>query len=142
MEKDSLLEAFFEMPRWEAAINKGLLKDIDKGVLAKLCSPDGRADMCKELEDGTYVVQPPHTAKIPKDDPGEFRTVYVNEPRDRVMLAIANDLLFDKMPGSVHPRCMSYLKGVGCGKVVKEASERVVNAKGRDLGFVTSSIAA
>lgn len=133
--KDSLLEAFFEMPRWEAAINKGLLKDIDKGVLAKLCSPDGRADMCKELEDGTYVVQPPHTAKIPKDDPGEFRTVYVNEPRDRVMLAIANDLFFEKMPGSVHPRCMSYLKGIGCGKVVKEASERVVNAKGRDLGF-------
>jgi len=133
--KDTLLEAFFEMDRWEAAINKGLVKDINKGVLAKLCSPDGRADMCKELEDGTYVIQPPHTAKIPKDDPGEFRTVYVNEPKDRVMLAIANDLLFDKMPGSVHPRCMSYLKGVGCGKVVKEASERVVNAKGHDLGF-------
>lgn len=133
--KDSLLEAFFEMPRWEAAINKGLLKDIDKGVLAKLCSPDGRADMCKELEDGTYVIQPPHTAKIPKDDPGEFRTVYVNEPKDRVMLAIANDLFFEMMQGSVHPRCMSYLKGIGCGKVVKEASERVVSAKGRDLGF-------
>ena len=135
MEKDSLLEAFFEMPRWEAAINKGLLKDIDKGVLARLCSPDGRAEMCKELEDGTYVIQPPHTAKIPKDDPGEFRTVYVNEPKDRILLAIANDLLFEKMPGAVHPRCMSYLKGVGCGKVVKEASERVVRARGADLGF-------
>ena len=135
MEKDSLLEAFFEMPRWEAAINKGLLKDIDKGVLARLCSPDGRAEMCEELESGTYVIRPPHTAKIPKDDPGEFRTVYVNEPKDRILLTIANDLLFEKMPGAVHPRCMSYLKGVGCGKVVKEASQRVVEAKGRDLGF-------
>ena len=28
--KDSLMEAFFEMDRWEAAIEKGLLKDIDK----------------------------------------------------------------------------------------------------------------
>lgn len=133
--KDSLLEAFFEMPRWEAAINKGLLKDIDKGVLARLCSPEGRADMCERIENGTYAVRPPHTAKIPKDEPGEFRTVYVNEPEDRVLLAIANDLLFEKMPGSVHPRCMSYLKGIGCGKVVKEASQKVVEAKGHDLGF-------
>lgn len=136
MEKDTLLEAFFEMPRWEAAINKGLLKDIDKGVLARLCSPDGRADMCKELEDGMYVIQPPHTAKIPKDDPGEFRTVYVNEPRDRVLLAIANDLLFEKMEGCVHPRCMSYLKGIGCGKVVKEASREIMKAgHGGAFGF-------
>lgn len=135
MEKDNLLEAFFEMPRWEAAINKGLLKDIDKGVLARLCSPDGRAEMCREIEDGTYEIQPPHTAKIPKDDPGEFRTVYVNEPKDRILLAIANDLLFDKMRDFIHTRCMSYLKGIGCGRVVKDASELVVNAKDKWIGF-------
>lgn len=133
--KDNLLMAFFEMDRWEAAINKGLFKDINKGVLARLCSPDGRADMCKAIEDGTYTIQPPHTAKIPKADPGEFRTVYVNEPMDRVLLIIANDLLFDKMPGSVHPRCMSYLKGIGCGKVVQEVSDLVVKSKGREIGF-------
>lgn len=126
--KDSLLEAFFEMPRWEAAINKGLLKDIDKGVLARLCSPEGRADMCERLENGTYTIQPPHTALIPKDEPGEFRTVYINEPEDRVLLAIANDLLFEKMPGAVHSRCMSYLKGIGCGRVVQEASREVQKA--------------
>lgn len=107
MEKDTLLEAFFEMPRWEAAINKGLLKDIDKGVLARLCSPEGRAEMCEQIENGTYEIQPPHTAKIPKDDPGEFRTVYVNEPKDRILLAIANDLLFDKMREFIHPRCIN-----------------------------------
>lgn len=135
MEKDSLLEAFFEMPRWEAAINRGLLKDIDKGVLARLCSPEGRGDLCERIENGTYVIRPPHTAKIPKDDPGEFRTVYVNEPEDRVVLAIANDLFFEKMPGSVHPRCMSYLKGIGCGKVVKECRDEVVKATRNDIGF-------
>ena len=134
--RDSLLEAFFEMPRWEAAINKGLLKDINKGVLARLCSPEGRADMCERLENGTYEIKPPHTAKIPKDEPGEFRTVYVNEPEDRVLLAIANDLLFEKMEGSVHPRCMSYLKGIGCGRVVQEASKEVMKAGHRGtFGF-------
>ena len=133
--KDSLLEAFFELPHWEAAINKGLLKDIDKGVLARLCSPEGRADMCERLENGTYVIKPPHTAKIPKDEPGEFRTVYVNEPEDRVLLAIANDLLFEKMQGSVHPRCMSYLKGIGCGRVVQEASREVMKHGKGTIGW-------
>ena len=133
--KDSLLEAFFEMDRWEAAIEKGLLKDIDKGTLARLCTPEGRLDMCRRLEGGTYAIKPPHTARIPKDEPGEYRTVYVNEPEDRILLAIANDLLFEKMPGAVHPRCMSYLKGVGCGKVVQEASREAVRGKGCEIGF-------
>ena len=135
METDTLLEAFFEMPRWEAAINKGFMKDIDSGVLARLCSPDGRADMCEAIENGTYEIKPPHTAKIPKEEPGEFRTVYVNEPEDRVLLIVANDLLFDKMPGSVHPRCMSYLKGIGCGRVVKEARDEVMKANSHLIGF-------
>ena len=43
---------------------------------------------------GKYEISPPHTAQIPKDN-GEFRTVYVNEPMDRVVLGIANDLRFE-----------------------------------------------
>lgn len=123
------------MPRWEAAINKGLLKDIATPVLARLTTPEGRADMCRRIEDGTYNIRPPHTAKIPKEDPGEFRTVYVNEPEDRVLLIIANDLLFEKMPGYVHPRCKSYLKGVGCGKVVKEVSALAAGSSNNEFGF-------
>ena len=78
---------------------------------------------------GTYEIAPPHTAQIPKDTPGEWRTVYVNEGADRVLLSIANDLLFELMPDCVHPACKSYLKGVGCGKVVQEASAAIVATK-------------
>ncbi len=124
--KDIILEKFFEAGRWEYAIAKGVGKDVPKNVLYQLCLPETRAAMCKAIQNGTYEIAPPHTALIPKDTPGEFRTVYVNEGADRVLLSIANDLLFELMPDMVHPRCKSYLKGVGCGKIVKEVSSTIL----------------
>ncbi len=73
---------------------------------------------------GRYEISPPHVALIPKEG-GEFRTVYVNEPIDRVLLGIANDLLFDLVPEMIHPACKSYQRGIGCGKVVTEVSRRI-----------------
>ena len=37
--RDILLEKFFEIERWEKAIETGVDKHIDKGELRKLCSP-------------------------------------------------------------------------------------------------------
>ena len=67
--------------------------------------------MYRRIRDGKYKIMPPHTALIPKDN-GEFRTVYINEPADRILLSIANDLLFEIMPEMVHPNCKSYQKGL------------------------------
>lgn len=79
---------------------------------------------------GKYETAPPHTAQIPKEN-GEFRTVYINEPgSDRVVLGIANDLLFELMPDMVHPSCKSYQSGIGCGSVVTEASRRIAETRG------------
>lgn len=116
---------FFDGGRWEYAIAKGVGKDVPKNWLHRLCLPEVRMAMYVAIRDGMYEIAPPHTALIPKDTPGEFRTVYVNEPADRVLLSIANDLLFELMPDCVHPRCKSYLKGVGCGKVVQEVSKAI-----------------
>lgn len=126
--EDKLLEMFFDFDRWEAAIAKGIVKDVPKAVLVKLCEPEMRLKMYKAIKDGQYEIAPPHTALIPKDTPGEFRTVYVNEGADRVLLSIDNDLLFELMPDMIHPRCKSYLKGVGCGKIVKEVSSTILAA--------------
>ena len=117
---------FFDFDRWEAAIAKGIVKDVPKAALYQLCKPETRMKMYYAIKNGEYEIAPPHTAQIPKDTPGEFRTVYVNEPADRVLLSIANDLLFELMPDKVHPRCKSYLKGVGCGKIVKEVSSTIL----------------
>ena len=120
---------FFEAGRWEYAIAKGVGKDVPKNVLFQLCQEEVRMKMCEAIRTGNYEIAPPHTALIPKDTPGEFRTVYVNEAADRVLLSIANDLLFELMHDRVHPRCKSYLKGVGCGRVVQEVSRAILAAK-------------
>jgi len=124
--KDKLLEmAFTEPERWRAAIEKGLGKGINKMVLRELCSEKTRVEIYQSIRNGTYEIAPPHTAQIPKDEPGQFRTVYVNEPMDRVLLSLINDLLFDTCKDMVHPACMSYQKGLSCGTVVEQVSKNV-----------------
>lgn len=134
---DILLKKFFEPERWEYALEKGVGKDIRKCDLIQLSDPDVRVLMKRAIESGQYEIAPPHTALIPKDTPGEFRTVYVNEPMDRILLSIVNDLLFESMPEMVHPHCKSYLKGVGCGQVVMEASKvmKELAVGGQPIGF-------
>ena len=134
--EDKLLQMFFEPERWEYAIAKGIVKDVPKSVLYQLCKPEVRVRMYQAIANGTYEIAPPHTAKIPKDTPGEWRTVYVNEGADRVLLSIANDLLFELMPDCVHPACKSYLKGVGCGKVVQEVSRAICDTEPDEDGYI------
>lgn len=130
--EDKILRMFFDIERWTKAIDKGVGKDIRKSELIKLCTEDIRAAMYKSMKDGKYQIAPPHTAQIPKDN-GEFRTVYVNEPIDRIVLGIANDLLFDLCPHMIHPACKSYQSGIGCGKVVREASRCISQAKSGEI---------
>lgn len=124
---DKILQMFFDIARWEKAIEKGVSKDIRKDQLILLTDEHTRLAIADAMLKGKYEISPPHTAQIPKEN-GEFRTVYVNEPIDRVLLSIANDLLFDLMPEMIHPSCKSYQTGIGCGRVVTEVSHRIVNA--------------
>jgi hypothetical protein len=122
---DKILQMFFDIDRWTKAIEKGVFKDIRKDQLILLTNEHTRLEIADAMLRGRYQISPPHTAQIPKDN-NEFRTVYVNEPIDRVILSIANDLLFDLMPEMVHVSCKSYQTGIGCGKVVTEVSNKMV----------------
>lgn len=135
MKEDVLLKEFFSMERWQHAISKGVDKDIHKGQLFQLTKPEVRAAVYDAIKSEKYEIAPPHTALIPKDTPGEFRTVYVNEPIDRIILSIANDLLFDLCPEMISDRCKSYQRGIGCGRVVQEVSQKICNTKGETIGF-------
>lgn len=130
---DKILQMFFDIDRWTKAIEKGVFKDIRKDQLIMLTDEHTRLAIADAMLKGQYEISPPHTAQIPKDN-GEFRTVYVNEPIDRVILSIANDLLFDLMPEMIHQSCKSYQTGIGCGKVVTEVSHQIVDAS--DNGFL------
>lgn len=132
---DKILQEFFDIDRWTKAIDKGVLKDIRKDQLIRLTDEHTRLAIADAMVKGRYEISPPHTAQIPKDN-GEFRTVYVNEPIDRVILSIANDLLFDLMPEMLHGTCKSYQTGIGCGRVVTEISRTITNASNREhLGW-------
>ena len=132
---DIILKKFFEKERWEYAIAKGIGKDIKKEKLRRLCSPHTRLAIYNAMVRGEYEIFPPHTAKIPKDVKGEYRTVYVNEAIDRIILSIANDLLFELCADMIHKRCTSYQHGIGCGMVVQDISRRIAEANGAEIGF-------
>nr|DAU36088.1 MAG TPA: hypothetical protein [Caudoviricetes sp.] len=135
MKEDKILSMFFEPERWKYAIAKGIdKKDMRKDQMYQLAKPEVRVVIYRRIRDGKYKIAPPHTAKIPKDN-GDFRTVYVNEPVDRVVLSIANDLLFELMPEMTHPRCTSYQKGLGCGRVVQEVSREICATEGEIQGW-------
>lgn len=131
---DILLQKFFEMKRWEEALETGVDKHIDKGELRKLCSPEIRVALYNAIVTDNYEIAPPHQAQIPKDN-GDMRIVYVNENVDRIFLSIVNNLFFEMFPEFVHPSCKSYQSGIGCGKIVQEVSKHMVKIKTTQVGF-------
>ena len=131
---DILLQKFFEMQRWEQALETGVDKHIDKGELRKLTSPQTRLALYNAIVNDNYEIAPPHQVAIPKDN-GDMRIVYVNENVDRIFLSIVNNLFFEMFPEFVHPACKSYQTGIGCGKVVQAVSKEMVKVKGPEVGF-------
>lgn len=117
---DTLLDIFFEKPRWESAIQTGVEKNIKKSVLLDLCKTETRLKLYRDIKNHSYKITPPHEARIPKEN-NEYRTVYVNESIDRVIFGIINDMFFELCPELIHPNCLSYQKGKSCGKAVQKA---------------------
>ena len=131
---DILLQKFFEMERWQQALETGVDKHMDKGELRKLCTPGVRIQLYNAIVTNNYEIAPPHQAEIPKDN-GDMRIVYVNENVDRIFLSIVNNLFFEMFPEFVHNCCKSYQSGIGCGKIVQEVSRQIVDTKENQVGF-------
>lgn len=138
MEQNYLLKtAFLDIDRWDRAIEHALKKGIPRVELTYISDPKFRAWLYMEIRDGKYKIGCPRTAKIPKDTPGEFRTVYINSDLDRIILFVLNELLFEKYGHMVHKNCKSYQKGISVGKTVTELSKCIENWKEYDghVGF-------
>lgn len=127
---DELFRLFVQPERWSECIERCIEKDIERGLLYKFLAPETRQALIMMIVNGEYQLTPPHDAKIPKDEPGEYRTVFVCEPLDRVILSVLYSAIMDcsAFKGMIHPSCRSYQKGMGCGKTVLEVS-RIVNEK-------------
>lgn len=120
----------FEHDRWEQLLDKATLKGINKAEIRQYCKPEIRAELYRRIKENRLEFPPAHEAKIPKDEPGEFRIVYVGETCERILCSLINDCLFELFPEMIHPSCKSYQKGLSCGKTVQELSKRIANRKG------------
>lgn len=130
---DILLQKFFEIKRWESALEIGVDKHIDKGELRKLTSPEVRMALYQAIINDCYEIAPPHEVQIPKDN-GDMRIVFVNENIDRIFLSIANNLFFEMFPEFIHKSCKSYQSGIGCGAIVQGLSKEMVKISGMEVG--------
>lgn len=125
-EPSELLKKMFETDRWQDLLDNATEKEIDLKTIKELCFPKNRMKLYKIIVDDEYNIFPPHLCLIPKDNPGEFREVYVNEARDRIVLTLINDCLCELFGDMIHKQCKSYQKGIGTQKVVKEISAEIV----------------
>lgn len=132
--KNKLLEMMFQMPRWEALIDKAELKGISKAELRQYCKPEVRAELYLRIKNNNLEFSPSRMVNIPKDTPGEFRTVFVGDTCERILCSLINDCLFELFPEMVHPSCTSYQKGIGTGLVVKHLSKTLQSIKGSIIG--------
>lgn len=126
MKENKLLKKMFETERWEQLINKSELKGINKGELRALCSPEVRLRLYYAIVNGQYEIAVPHQALIPKDKPGEFRTVTICENVDRCVASLINDCCFELFPEMIHPSVKSYIRGDGCCKTALRVSREIV----------------
>lgn len=131
-----LLQEFMNPEIWKEEIDKGVRKGIDKGRLMRFCDYNVRIALYKRIVSGHYEVSVPHVALIPKDKPGEFREVKVNEPEDRVILSVINECLFRLFPDMVHKSCRSYQKGMGTQDTVQKISNKIQKIGGTTHKFI------
>lgn len=133
---DILFDEFINPERWQREIEIARLKGIPEPLLRKLVDPRYRAYICIQIHEGNYTISPPRQQLIPKDN-GKFRTVYINEDLDRIVLSLINNIMMDLCSDWIHPSCMSYQKGIGTGKAVKRVSRWIVNGNDNHVGYKT-----
>ena len=131
---DKLLDAFFEPDRWTKAIQVAVDKNMPHDKLEIMCGKRFREGLAIMLKNNLYDIERPHQQAIPKDD-GGTRIVYINEYRDRVILSIINDMLFEFCGCLISERSKAYQTDLSCGKVVREVVSRIADCKLETIGI-------
>lgn len=141
MKTSKLLDMMFDYDRWVDLLEHAEEKGINKTVLRKMSSPEVRLELYKRIVTGTYEISPPHAILIPKDKPGEFRTVYANEDVDRILLTLINDCMMSLFKKKyIHPSCVSYQKGLGSQETVSKipkTMKKLYKGNGKPIAIVS-----
>lgn len=126
MRESILLNMMFEKDRLERAVLIASDKEINQKDIDDFCNPDYLRKLATVILSDEYNIFPPSIAKIPKDKPNEYREVYINQPRDRILLILINDVLNELFSDMIHLQCKSYQKGIGTQEVVQRISKEIV----------------
>ena len=118
IDMDVKMEMMCDKQIWSDAIQHGVDKHIDKGLLNTLTNPVGRLAIIEAIEQGRYIIEPPVVQQVPKPN-GKIREVFCNSQMDRVVLSVINEIYYRLYSKYIHPNCVSYQKGMGVPKIIK-----------------------
>lgn len=127
-----LLKEAFKEERIMYALKHAKEKKLNPKLIRRFCDPSYRGYVANLIATDSYVMAYPTERDIPKDDkPGQFRTVFMNEPPDRIVMSLLADTVSDIFKDMIHPSCRSYQKGMGTQQTVCEISKCI-----QDIGLV------
>ena len=124
--EEEKIKLFFSKDIGERAVQHCINKGIRPRELSIFTTAEFRARLYEDMLAGKYKVAPPHIALIPKDEKGEFRKVYVNTVLDRLVLTTINEVYSNMYGHLIHPKCVSYRKGIGVKNIVRQISKELV----------------
>ena len=125
--ESKLLNYMFDFELWKKELPEFLEeKHINVTQGKMLCTPQVRLRMYLATREEKYEISPPFAALIPKDKPGEFRRVWINETPDRWWLRLANCALNHFCSSMIHPCVKSYQRGIGTQETVQNISKKIV----------------
>lgn len=119
-----LLKEAFKEERIMYALKHAQEKKLNPKLIRRFCDPSYRGYVANLIATDSYNMAYPTERDIPKDDkPGQFRTVFMNEPPDRIVMSLLADTVSDIFKDMIHPSCRSYQKGMGTQQTVCEISK-------------------
>lgn len=122
---DDKLGLFFDRELWQETVDACIDKGISIPQVRWFTEPENRITLARQMLARQYRVAPPHIIQIPKQDSAEMRKVYCNEPMDRFVCAQIGRVYERMYRDRIHPKCVSYQRGVGVGKIVQEISQYI-----------------
>ena len=122
---DDKLALFMNRDILQETVDTSVDKGIDLAQVRWFTQPENRIALAKQMLTGNYHIAPPHIIQIPKRDSSEMRKVYCNEPLDRIVCAQIGRVYEHMYRDRIHPNCVSYQRGIGVGRIVREISRYI-----------------
>ena len=122
---DDKLDLFFDRELWQETVDACVDKGIRLAEVRWFTEPENRVALAKQMLSRQYRIAPPHIIEIPKRDSAEMRKVYCNEPMDRFVCAQIGKVYERIFKDRIHPQCVSYQRGIGVGRIVREISQYI-----------------